>query len=154
MYKAINMDRVDFVEAFIDHGLVLSKFITYRVMLKLYNDVMILDFKKLFWLKLIRICFLKDSLKQTAFHSCLKRDRRLKQYSLVSYFQRKIAKNSWENQSDVVYGLKDVGRVINKLIDGFYRHRYYSWPFNKIPDEKYKKILKQTVNLKPFLTGF
>lgn len=85
-------------------------------------------------------------MKQKAFHSCLTRDKRLKEYSLIGYIRRKLARDPRENQFDVIYGLKDVGRVINKLIDGFYRHRYYSWPFNQISNEKYKKILKQTVN--------
>lgn len=39
MYMAISGNRVDFVEAFLDHGLLLSKFLTHRRLLKLYNDV-------------------------------------------------------------------------------------------------------------------
>ena len=39
MYVAITKDRVDFIREFLTHGLVLSKFLTYRRLLKLYNDV-------------------------------------------------------------------------------------------------------------------
>ncbi len=39
MYIAIHNNRAEFVKAFLDNGLVLSKFLTYRMLIKLYNDV-------------------------------------------------------------------------------------------------------------------
>ena len=39
IYTAIRTNRVDFIKEFLNHGLALSKFLTYRRLLKLYNDV-------------------------------------------------------------------------------------------------------------------
>jgi hypothetical protein len=39
MYIAIKHDKIDFVKLFLEHGFVLSKFLTNRCLLKLYNDV-------------------------------------------------------------------------------------------------------------------
>ncbi|CAF0945028.1 unnamed protein product [Brachionus calyciflorus] len=39
MYVAINKDRPDFVQEFLNYGLKLPKYLTYRVLLRLYNDV-------------------------------------------------------------------------------------------------------------------
>ena len=39
MYTALKMDRVDFVELFLEKNFSLKKFLTKRVLLKLYNDV-------------------------------------------------------------------------------------------------------------------
>jgi hypothetical protein len=39
MYKALKMNRVDFVELFLDNGFLLRNFVTSRVLLKLYNEV-------------------------------------------------------------------------------------------------------------------
>ncbi len=39
MYVSIKSDTADFVRALIDNGLLLSKFLTYRCLIKLYNDV-------------------------------------------------------------------------------------------------------------------
>jgi hypothetical protein len=36
---AIHNDRHEFVKSFLDNGLVLSKFLTYRCLIKLYNEV-------------------------------------------------------------------------------------------------------------------
>jgi hypothetical protein len=45
-YIAIIKDKVEFVGEFLNHGLVLSKFLTYRRLLKLYNDVSCLSLIK------------------------------------------------------------------------------------------------------------
>jgi hypothetical protein len=39
MYNAIINDRVDFVKLFIENGFQVKKFLTYRRLIKLYNDV-------------------------------------------------------------------------------------------------------------------
>jgi hypothetical protein len=39
MYVSIQSDKADFVRTLIDNGLMLSKFLTYRCLIKLYNDV-------------------------------------------------------------------------------------------------------------------
>ncbi len=42
MFTALRNDNVEFVKTFLRSGLVLSKFLTYRYLLKLYNDVIYL----------------------------------------------------------------------------------------------------------------
>lgn len=39
MHSALVQNRVEFVKSFIEHGLILSKFLTHRRLIKLYNDV-------------------------------------------------------------------------------------------------------------------
>ena len=39
LYKAIKTNRVEFAAQFLENGIILSKFLTYRCLLKLYNDV-------------------------------------------------------------------------------------------------------------------
>ena len=39
MYSAILNNQLDFVKLFIENGISLRSFLTYRVLLKLYNDV-------------------------------------------------------------------------------------------------------------------
>lgn len=39
MYTAIDKNRPDFVKEFLNNGFKLSKYLTYRILLKLYNDV-------------------------------------------------------------------------------------------------------------------
>ena len=39
MYEAIKHNKYQFVQAFLEHGLILSKFLTHRRLLKLYNDI-------------------------------------------------------------------------------------------------------------------
>ena len=39
MYEAIKNNLADFVELFIDNGFFIKNFVTHRVILKLYNEV-------------------------------------------------------------------------------------------------------------------
>ena len=39
MYLAIKQNKIEFVRLFLENGFVLSKFLTYRCLIKLYNDV-------------------------------------------------------------------------------------------------------------------
>ena len=39
MYRAINENRIEFVKLFLEKGFSIKNFLTYRVMLKLYNSV-------------------------------------------------------------------------------------------------------------------
>ena len=39
MYTAIKLNRVDFAIEFLENGIILNNFLTYRRLLKLYNDV-------------------------------------------------------------------------------------------------------------------
>ena len=42
MYMAIDQNKLDFVELFLENGFILNKFLTYRCLIKLYNDVNII----------------------------------------------------------------------------------------------------------------
>lgn len=39
MYQAIIQNRIEFVELFLENGFSMKNFVTYRLMLKLYNDI-------------------------------------------------------------------------------------------------------------------
>ena len=52
MYMAIKQNKLDFVKLFMEQGFVLSKFLTNRCLLKLYNDVSILVYFKMLKIKI------------------------------------------------------------------------------------------------------
>ena len=116
MYKAINKDRPEFVKEFIDFGLKPSKFLTYRLLLKLYNDIP--DDSAFF---------------ETYFRTKLNR------YSSWLPCQTKIF-----YMDEILIRFKDVGLIIKDLFDNFYRNEYLKYPYDKLKILDTRRVIEQT----------
>ncbi|CAF1073902.1 unnamed protein product, partial [Brachionus calyciflorus] len=83
MYMAINQDRPEFVQKFLHYGLKLNKYLTYRILLKLYNDI----------------------LKNSTFYNLLIRNKYGKYFSI---FNRKKSREIYIRFKDVGLVLKEL----------------------------------------------
>jgi hypothetical protein len=61
--------------------------------------------------------------------------------------QRKRSKWRKLDESQIFLRFKDIGEIIQSLLDNFYTHEYLRFPFNQIRTKDTKKILDETVNL-------
>lgn len=116
MYKAINKDRPEFVQEFIDFGLKARRFLTYRFLLKLYNDIP----------------------DDSAFFETFSRIK-LNRYSSWLPWKRKIFE-----YDEIFIKLKDVGLIIKDLFDNFYRNEYLKYPYDKVKILDTRRIIEQT----------
>lgn len=135
MYMAINMNRADFVKEFLDRGFILSKFLTYRCLLKLFNDV----YK--FYYRLVKKKF--KLIKNFKYISFL--FKAPKNSTLFNYLKITKSDEFKLDDSELRLRFKDIGYVIQNSLRNFYIHEFCSKPFNKIETEDIKKIIQQTV---------
>ena len=128
MFTAISLNRVDFVQAFLDHGLQLSKFLTHRRLLKLYNDMP----------------------KNSPFYVCLSRNKRSLPKRInnlfhgLANFLKCGEKKQAKKNTETFFNFKEIGFAIESLLQNFYKHRFNSYPLGEISDEKCVSILQYT----------
>ena len=146
------MNRPDFVQAFLDHGLILSKFLTYRRLLKLYNDVRSFFYNLIFSNNFkIESSFILKIPEDSVLYSFLLRNRRIEQSSfkvfvsdyIASIKSRAITKKAPDGE--MYFGFPEIGKCIEENLDNFYFHQFNRHPFAFISSDNYKTILQQTV---------
>ena len=129
MYQAIIDDKVEFVELFLENGFSLKNFLTYRMLLKLYNSVnSLLFFKRSFFLIL---CFFK--IPEDA--------------DLYRLFESRL-KNKLVDP--LVFNFKTIGQVISNLLDHVFEHKFTRKEFSFVDFALTRTILDSTVILFSF----
>jgi len=109
MLLAIQNDNLDFVKLFIENGCVISDFLTYRHLIKLYNNI--------------------------STNSML----------YVLLMRNKRNKKSGQKSSDSVIELKEVGEILQLLIDNDFIHQFLKNPLKNLTLEETEKALNEEV---------
>lgn len=116
MYKAINEDRPDFVSEFFEFGLKSKEFLTYRLLLKLYNDIP----------------------NGSAFFNAYFHKKFSKYSNWLPCNQKQVY------MDEIYIRFKDVGLVLKYLFDNYYRNEYLKSPYDKITTLDTRRIIEQT----------
>ena len=131
MYMAISMNRADFVKEFLDRGFILSKFLTYRCLLKLYNDVNIQKNRS------------KNQFKINL--KLLKRLKSPKNSPLFNYLRINRRRDFKQDDSKSLIRFRDIGFVIQHALRNFYVHEFCQKPYKSVSFIDVDDILRQTV---------
>jgi hypothetical protein len=132
MFTAIVNDKIDFVKIFLENGCNMSEFLTYRRLIKLYNQV--------------RIGYLIFFFRFKFFHfTQIKIPSSSILYSLLRKIKRR--KRKTYDPSNIVFKLKEIGEITHSLLDGLFVHKFTKKPVSDIILAKTRKILAETVLL-------
>lgn len=134
MYQAIKNNRVEFVDLFLENGFSIRNFLTPRVLLKLYNEVIISN------IDIFLECLTSLSIKDLSGSLLV---RVLNKENFIKYSKSKSALGG-QNR---LYTFKDIGNVVEYLVNDFYQHEFTKLPYSAMDHEMVNKILSDTVTL-------
>lgn len=120
MYTAILENKVEFVKLFLENGLVLKNFATYRRLIKMYNEIP----------------------SNTDLFMFLERNNRT---SNMKKKTRAVKKDVVYERPIFTY--EKIGAAVQKLVDDIFKDRFTLPPFNHISISQTIKILADTVSI-------
>ena len=118
MYQAIIDDKHEFVKLFLENGFVLKNFVTYRRLLKLYNEIP----------------------KNSHFFLLLDKIHRNEKDT------KHLLKKFKQSEANPIFTFKLIGSVLHNLVDDIFKHKFSLSPFNQITSSQAEKILHDTVS--------
>lgn len=140
MFRAINEDKVEFIQLFLEKGFSMKNFLTYRVLFKLYNSIPVQS-------TLYKLLNYYDKGK-------------VKAHVEINELEELLNDKKFNENKDFSnakkYTFKNIGLVIQYLVDDLYKDKFTEIPFSIIKSKDCEKVLNDTDefgNMKPHTIG-